>query len=79
MIVQKKTLFVEFSKASDSVHGVKVEKILPTNCLSRETGAAIIMLYKNTKVKIFSLDGDTDYFDIVPGVLQGDTLASLSA
>ena len=33
------------------------------------------MLYRNTKVKIRSPDGDTDYFDIVAGVLQGDTLA----
>ena len=33
------------------------------------------MLYRNTKVKIFSSGGDTDYFDIVAGVLQGDTLA----
>ena len=31
---------------------------------------------KNTKVKVCSLDGDTDYFNIVTGVLQGDTLAS---
>ena len=34
-----------------------------------------MMLYRNTKVKVHSLDGDTDYFDIVAGVLQGDTLA----
>ena len=27
------------------------------------------------KVKVHFLDGDTDYFDIVAGVLQGDTLA----
>ena len=33
------------------------------------------MLYKNTKVKVRSLDGDIDYFNIVAGVLQGDTLA----
>ena len=33
------------------------------------------MLYKNVKVKVRSPDGDTDYFDIVAGVLQGDTLA----
>ena len=31
-----------------------------------------MMLYKNMKVKIHSPDGDTDYFDIVAGVLQGD-------
>ena len=30
---------------------------------------------KNMKVKVRSLDGDTDYFDIVAGVLQGNTLA----
>ena len=35
-----------------------------------------MMLYKNTKVKVHFLDGDTDYFDIVAGVLQGDALAS---
>ena len=34
-----------------------------------------MMLYWNTKVKVRSPDGDTDYFDIVAGVLQGDTLA----
>ena len=34
-----------------------------------------MMLYKNTKVKVRSPDGDTDFFDIVAGVLQGDTLA----
>ena len=33
------------------------------------------MLYKNMKVKGCSLYGDTDYFDVVAGVLQGDTLA----
>ena len=34
-----------------------------------------MMLYKNTKVKVRSPDGDPDFFDIVVGVLQGDTLA----
>ena len=33
------------------------------------------MLYRNTKVKVRSPDGDTDHFNIVAGVLQGDTLA----
>ena len=31
------------------------------------------MLYKNTEIKVCSPVGDTDYFDIVAGVLQGDT------
>ena len=34
-----------------------------------------MMLYKNKKVKVHSPDGDSDYFKIVVGVLQGDTLA----
>ena len=34
---------------------------------------AVMMLYENTKVKVHSPDGDTDFFDIVVGVLQGDT------
>ena len=33
------------------------------------------MLYKITKVKVCSPDGDTDFFDIVAGILQGDVLA----
>ncbi len=34
-----------------------------------------MILYRNTKVKVRSPDGDTDYFDIVAGVQQGDKLA----
>ena len=40
-----------------------------------ETVAAIPILLRNTKVKVRSPDRDTEYFDIVAGVLQGDTLA----
>ena len=35
-----------------------------------------MMLYKNTKVKVHSPDGDTDFFNIVSSVMQEDTLAS---
>ena len=31
-----------------------------------------MMLYKNLKVKVHSSNWDTDYFDIVAGVLQGN-------
>ena len=33
-------------------------------------------IYKNTKETVRSPDGDTDFFDIVVEVFQGDTLAS---
>ena len=52
-----------------------MEQILFAYGLLKETIAAIMILYRNTKVKVRSPDGDTDYFDIIAGVLQGDTLA----
>ena len=52
-----------------------MEQILLAYGLYKETIAAIMMLYKNMKVKVCSSDGDTDYFDIVAGILKGDTLA----
>ena len=66
-------LFLDFSKAFDFIHRGKMEQILLTYGLPKETVAAIMMLYKNMKVCF--LDGDTDYFNIVAGVLQGNTLA----
>ena len=68
-------LFVNFSKAFDSIHRGKMKQIQLAYSLFKETITAIMMLYKNMKVKVRSLDGDTDYFNIVAGVLQGDTLA----
>ena len=52
-----------------------MEQILLAYGIPKETIAAITILYRNTKVKVRSPDGDTEYFDIVAGVLQGDTLA----
>ena len=68
-------LFVGFSKAFDSIYREKMEQMLLAYSLPKETVTAIMMLNKNTKVKVRSLDGDTDFFYIVAGVLQGDTLA----
>ena len=71
-------LFVNFSKIFDSIHRRKTEQILIDYSLPKETVTALMMLYKNTKVKVRSSDGDTDYFNIVAGVLQKDTLAPSS-
>ena len=69
------TILFDFSKAFTSIHRGKMEQIFLAYGLPKETVTAIIMLYKNTKVKDHSPDGDIDYFNIVTGVLQGDTLA----
>ena len=51
-----------------------MEQILLVYSFPKENVAAITRLYKKAKVKVCSPDGDTDYFDIVAGVLQRDTL-----
>ena len=73
--LQVTLIFVDFTKAFDSIHRGKMEQILLAYGLPKETVAAITILYRNTKVKVRSPDRDTEYFDIVAGVLQGDTLA----
>ena len=73
--LQATLIFVDFTKAFDSIHREKMEQILLAYGIPKETVAAITILYRNTKVKVRSPDGDTEYFDIVAGVLQGDTLA----
>ena len=52
-----------------------MEQILLVYGIPKDTVAAITILYRNTKVKVRSREGDTEYFGIVAGVLHGDTLA----
>ena len=52
-----------------------MEQIFLANGFPKESFMAIMMLNKNMKVKVCSLDGDTNFFDIVASVLPGDTLA----
>ena len=68
-------LFVDFTNAFDSIHRGKMEQILLAFGIPKETIEAITILYRNTKVKVRSPDRNTDYFDIVEEVLQGDALA----
>ena len=68
-------LFVDFSKAFDFIHRGKIGQILLAFGLLKEIAAAIMLLYRNTKVNLRSPDGDTNLFEIVAGVLQGDILA----
>ena len=73
--LQATLIFIDFTKALDTIHKGKMEQILLAYGIPKETVAAITILYLNTKVKVRSPDGDTEYFDIVAGVLQGETLA----
>ena len=44
-------------------------------CIPNET-KAIMVMYKNTQAFVRSPDGDTEFFNIIAGVLQGDALAT---
>ena len=72
--LQATILFVDFTQAFNSIHRGKIEQIFLAYGLPKETVAAVMILYRNTKMKVCSPDGDTKYFAIVAGVLQGDTL-----
>ena len=68
-------LFVNFTMAFESICRGKMEQILLAYGIPKETVAAITILYRNTKMKVRSPNGDTKYFYIVAWVLKGDTLA----
>ena len=50
-------------------------KILKAYNIPPKMLSAINLLHENTKVRIFTPDGEIEYFEIKAGVLQGDTLA----
>ena len=68
-------LFVDFTKVFDSIHRGKMEQILLAYGQAKATVTAIMILYRNTEVKVRSPNGDSDFFSIVAGVLQGNILA----
>ena len=52
-----------------------MEQLLQAYGLPKETVTAKMMLYKNMKAIVCSPDEDSDFFDIVTGILLEDTLA----
>ena len=68
-------LFVDFNKAFNSIHHGKMMKILWAYGIPEQLVNAIGKLYEESQAKVLSTDGETDYFKILAGVLQGDTLA----
>ena len=67
--------FVDFKKAFDTVHRGTMMAILRAYGIPSVIVDVIRLLYTGTKAKVVTSDGQTDLFDILAGVLQGDTLA----
>ena len=68
-------LFVDFSKAFDSIHRGTMLAILRAYGIPEQLVQSIGALYNNTTSTVRTADGDTDFFEVLAGVLQGDTLA----
>ena len=68
-------IFIYFNKAFDTIHRGKLIKILRAYGIPEKLVRAIEVMYTDTKAKVLSPDGETELFDILAGVLQGDTLA----
>ena len=68
-------VFVDFRKAFDSIHRGRMMEILKAYDILHNLLNAIKVMYSNTRAKVISPDGETEWFEFVAGVLQGDTLA----
>ena len=67
--------FIDFRKAFDSIHRGKMMRILKAYGIPPNLLRAIEATYTGTKAKVVTPDGTTDEFELLAGVLQGDTLA----
>ena len=67
-------LFIDFLKAFGSIHIRKMKQILLAFGHLKESVTTIMMVYKNTKAMFRFPDGDTNFFDIVIGILRGDLI-----
>ena len=67
--------FIDFWKAFDTIHRGKMLRILRAYGIPEQLVNAIGQMYsENTRAKVISPDGETDLFELMAGVLQGDTL-----
>ena len=78
--VQQKDLtavlvFVDFCKAFDSINHATMFEILRAYGIPPNMLDAIKLTYNNLRARIKTTEGNTDYFRMFAGVMQGDTLA----
>ena len=66
-------LFIDFSKAVDTINRKKKKEVLLKYGIPEETVFVIMMLYKNTRSMVRSPDGDIPYFEITTGVFAVTT------
>lgn len=67
--------FIDFEKAFDSIHRGTVVTILKAYGVPSNLLRAIETTYAGTRARVVTPDGNSGEFDILAGVMQGDTLA----
>ena len=70
-------VFVDLSKAFDSIKREEMFKILEAYGFPKKIIQAIKIIYENNTAAVITPVGLTDYFNILTGIFQGDTLAPL--
>ena len=68
-------IFVDFSKAFDSVNRSAMLHILKLYGIPNQIIEAVRIMYDNQTTFVLTPDGPTDFFTTTSGILQGDTLA----
>ena len=68
-------IFIDFKKDFDTIHRGKMLAILKAFGITEELVTAISIMYEDTTAMVITPDGETETFNILTGVLQGDTLA----
>ena len=68
-------VFIDFSKAFDSIHRDRMFKILEAYGIPPSIIDAIKLIYEDSSAQVLTPDGETSFFDILAGIFQGDTLA----
>ena len=67
--------FIDFRKAFDSITRSRMFLILEAYGIPPQVVNAIQIMYENTSATVLTPEGETDFFEIKTGVLQGDPLA----
>ena len=67
--------FIDIKKAFEILHRGKMLKILEAYGIPVKIVEFIRLMYEKKMAKVLTPDGETELFEILAGVLQGDTLA----
>ena len=68
-------VFIDFCKVFESINHATLFEILRAYGIPPNLLKAFKLIYNNLRARIKTTEGDTDYFRMFAGIMQGDTLA----